>query len=255
MAGLFSLILSFSRGAWISLLAGVAVILYWGWRAGWLSTKSFRSLSVVALSAAMVGALFGSSIAARLAEVRPGMDVIVDRMQLNRVAINMIGAHPLLGVGINTFVDTMKRYDTTGVTYYFPEPVHNAFLLVAAETGLVGLGLFLLLMFMAFRAGLQASKSDDRFLSACAIGITSGLVVLAVNNLADVHLRTDVLYALFWLLIGLAVAVKRMTISAALLRYDEKFVTRSRVSDGDQPYGSTPAKEITQLKGGEAFLL
>lgn len=216
LAGLFSLILSFSRGAWISLLAGVAVILVWGWRAGRLGAKSVPSLSAIALSAAVVGALFATSITARLAEVHPRMDVIVDRMQLNRVAMNMISAHPLMGVGINTFVDTMKQYDTTGVTYYFPEPVHNVFLLVAAETGLVGLGLFLLLVFMAFRASLQASKTDDRFLSAGAIGILSGLVVLVVNNLADVHLRTDVLYALFWLLIGLAVAIGRMANSTHL---------------------------------------
>jgi len=254
MAGLFPLILSFSRGAWISLLVGVAISVFLGWRAARLGTRGSVKLVGIALSFAMVGTLFASSVAARLAEVHPGMDIIVDRMKLNQVALNMIGAHPLLGAGINTFVDTMKQYDTTGVTYYFPQPVHNVFLLVAAETGLVGLGLFLLLMFMAFQAGLQASKSDDRFLSACAIGITSGLVVLAVNNLADVHLRTDVLYALFWLLIGLAVAVKRMTISAAFLGYDENFVTRSRVSDGEQPYGSTLAKEITQLKGGEALL-
>lgn len=226
MAGLFSLLLSFSRGAWISLLAGVAVILFGGWRARGLGSRSFRRFSFIALSAAMAGALFTSSIAARLAEVHLGMDVIVDRMQLNRVAINMIGAHPLLGVGINTFVDTMKQYDTTGVTYYFPQPVHNVFLLVAAETGLVGLGLFLLLIFKAFRAGLQASKTGDRFLSACAIGISSGLVVLAVNNLADCHLRTDVLYALFWLLIGLVVAIKRMTISPPLKWYGERSLNR-----------------------------
>ena len=215
IAGLFSLILSFSRGAWISLLAGVALILFWGWRTTRLGTKSIRSISLIALAAAVVGVLFATSITARLTEVHPDMEVLVDRMQLNRVAINMINAHPLLGVGINTFVDTMKQYDTTGVTHYFPQPVHNVFLLVAAETGLVGLGLFLLLMFMAFRAALQAAKSDDRFLSASAIGISSGLIVLLVNNVADCHLRTDILYALFWLLIGLAVAVKRMTISAA----------------------------------------
>jgi hypothetical protein len=69
-------------------------------------------------------------------------------------------------------------------------------------------------MLITFREGVQAAKTDDRFLSACAIGILSGLVVLAVNNLADVHLRTDVLYALFWLLIGLVVAIRRMKISA-----------------------------------------
>lgn len=228
MAGFSALILSFSRGAWISLLAGVAISLFLGWHAGWLGSRSSVRLTVIALSAAMVGALFASSIATRLAEVQPSMDVIVDRMKLNQVAVNMIGARPLLGVGINTFVDVLKKYDTTGVTYFLHEPVHNVFLLVAAETGLVGLGLFLLLILIAFREGLQAAKTNDRFLSACAIGILSGLVVLVVNNLADVHLRTDVLYAIFWLLIGLVVAIRRMAISSHPLEgHVKKAVARS----------------------------
>jgi len=210
VAGFVSLILSFSRGAWTSLVAGVAIILFLGWRAARINTRSLAKLTAIALSAAMVGMVFGSSIVTRLTEVRPGMDTLVDRVKLNQVALNMIGAQPLLGVGINTFVGVMRQYDTTGVTYYFPQPVHNVYLLVAAETGLVGLGLFLLLMLITFWEGVQAAKTDDRFLAACTIGILSGLVVLAVNNLADVHLRTDVLYALFWLLIGLVVAMRRM---------------------------------------------
>lgn len=250
-AGFVSLILSFSRGAWTSLLAGVVIILFLGWRAARINTRSLAKLTAIALSAAMVGMLFGSSIVTRLTEVHPGMDTLVDRMKLNQVALNMIAAQPLLGVGINTFVDVMRQYDTTGVTYYFPQPVHNVYLLVAAETGLVGLGLFLLLMLMTFREGVQAAKTDDRFLSACAIAILSGLVVLAVNNLADVHLRTDVLYALFWLLIGLAAAVKRMT-RATFGGYDENVVTRSEVGSGHQPHSSPSARQLT---GGEATRL
>ncbi len=246
LGGLFSLILSFSRGAWISLLAGVALTLFWGWRSARIGAKSLRNLSAITLSAIVVGALFATSITTRLVEVHLGMDVIVDRLRLNRVAMNMITAHPFLGVGINTFVETMKQYDTTGVTYYFPQPVHNVFLLIVAETGLVALGLFLLLILIALRAALQAAKSDDRFLSASAIGISSGFIVLVVNNLADCHLRTDVLYALFWLLIGLAVAVKRMSLAG----YDEDVVIPSEGNSGHRPYAST-----RQLTGGEAPLL
>lgn len=216
VVGFVSLILSFSRGAWISMLAGVAISLFLSWRAGRISAKSIASLVAIGLSALMVGALFGSSIAARLADVNPHMDVIVDRMKLNQVALNMIGGHPLLGVGINTFVEVMRHYDTTGVAYYFPQPVHNVYLLVAAETGVIGLGLFLLVIAIVFHRGLEVVKTHDRFLSACAIATLSALVVLMVNALADWNLRTGPLYAVFWLLIGLVVAVKRMTISIAL---------------------------------------
>jgi O-antigen ligase len=122
----------------------------------------------------------------------------------------MINAHPILGVGINTFGNEMKRYDTTGVAYYFPQPVHNVYLLMASETGLVGLGIFLLLFLTALREGLQNVKSQDRFISVLSIGILGGMVVLATSNIFDVHLRTDVLYSLFWLLIGLIAAINRM---------------------------------------------
>lgn len=231
IAGFFPLILSFSRGAWISVLPGVAIGIFLGWRTGWLGTRSLVRLVVIALSFAVVASLFAGSMSVRLMEVDPSMSVVVDRVKLNQVALSMIKAHPLLGVGINTFVDAMGPYDATGVTHYFTEPVHNVYLLVAAETGLVGLGLFLLLMLAAFREGLRAVRTNDRLLSACAIGVLSGLVVLAVSNLADAHLRTDVLYALFWLLIGLIAAIRRIGILASPSEgHDQNVVARSQVT-------------------------
>ena len=211
MVGFLPLILTFSRGAWLALLAAVAFSLFLGWRKAWLGTSGLVRLVVAALSAAIIGASVATSITARLNE-----ETLADRFRLNQVAVSMIKAHPVVGVGINTFVDVMRRYDTTGVSSYFPQPVHNVFLLVAAETGLVGLGLFLLLILSAFRVGLRAAKTDDRFLSVCAIGVLSGLIVLVVSNLLDVHLRTDGLYALFWLLIGLVSAIRTMNTSTAI---------------------------------------
>ena len=226
-AGFVPLILSFSRGAWFALLPGLVTAILLCWHKRWLDAKSLARLAVLGLCAGVVGVFFGSSVVSRLAEVSVNMPVIVSRVQLNRVALNMIGAHPWLGVGINTFVNVMREYDTTGVTYYFPQPVHNVYLLVAAETGLVGLGLFLLLLVSAFREGLQAVITGDRFTSVCAIGILGGFVVLAVSNLADEHLRTEVLYALFWVLIGLVAAARRMIASTALHGCEESDTGRS----------------------------
>jgi len=210
LAGAVPLVLSFSRGAWFALLPALVVGVVLCWRQGWLGGRGVARLMVVGLSAVGAVALFGGSVVSRLAEMHLHMPVIVDRLKLNQVAANMIGAHPLLGIGINTFVDVMREYDTTGVTYYFPQPVHNVYLLVAAETGLVGLGLFLMLLLNTVWGALRAAGSKDRFVSVCATALLCGLVVLAASNLADDHLRTEVLYAHFWLLIGLVVAARRM---------------------------------------------
>jgi O-antigen ligase len=218
LAALFPFVWTLSRGAWNALLVGGAVSLLLGWHASLLKGRTtLNRLKAIGLSILVVSPLIAGSIIARL---RNPLDTFNTRVQLNQVALNMIRAHPFLGVGINTFVDVMQHYDTTGITRDFPQPVHNVFLLIAAETGLVGLGLFISLLLAAFWEGLQAIKYNDRFLSAVAIGILSGLAVLMVSNLADVHLRTNALYALFWLLIGLVVGVRRMAISSHLAGAD-----------------------------------
>src|SRR3990172_2645235 len=206
--GVTALVLSFSRGAWISLVAGVGFSLVLAWRTARLRNRVLIRAVWILLTAATLALPFRGTLVLRISELESDAGVLTDRMKLNQVAINMIGSHPVLGIGINTFVNEMGRYDPTGVTAYFPQPVHNIYLLIAAETGIVGLALFLLLILLAFRAGFQATLSEDLFVSGCAAGALSGLVVLMVNNIADAHLRTDVLSGVFWLLIGILVALR-----------------------------------------------
>ncbi len=203
--GFIPLLLTFSRGAWVGMLAAVITIAFLGRRAKWLSRGTITRLLMLVAVIAVIGVFFFNQIAARFAE-----DTLAVRGDLNRVAFNMIEAQPLLGIGLNTFVPVMRNYDTIGVTNYFAEPVHNVFLLIAAESGLVGLGLFLLLIALIFAEGLRAIQTQDRFLSATAIGLLGGMVVILVSNLTDVHLKTDVIFALFWFVTGWMVALRRM---------------------------------------------
>jgi O-antigen ligase len=116
----------------------------------------------------------------------------------------------VLGVGVNTFTEVMRGYDTTGITVAFPEPVHNVFLLIASETGLVGLAIFLALVALVYRAGIQTLRRGSRFSSAAVIGLLAGLTAILISNLADVHLKTDVIFALFWVYIGVIVAIRQL---------------------------------------------
>lgn len=219
IAGFFPLLLSYSRGAWISLVAGVGLIVFLGWRGKRIQIRTaITRMGVIMLLASVVGFAYRDSITTRLRGINSGMEVLTDRMKLNEVALNMIRAEPIFGIGVNTFVDVMVEYDTTGISAYFPQPVHNVYLLLAAETGIIGLGIFLLLLFVVFREGLQIVWTANSFLAGSVIGILSGLLVLMVNNLADVHLKTDVLFAHFWLLIGLVIASRRISHRALIAR-------------------------------------
>ncbi len=214
--GVSALVISFSRGAWISLVASMLVILLLAWRTGRLSKKALFRIAGSLVVVATIAMLFSGSISSRISEVRSDLYVLSDRMKLNQVAMNMIRSRPILGVGINTFVNEMGGFDTTGISAYFPQPVHNVYLLVAAETGLIGLLLFICLLVVVLQDCLKLIRGADHFLAVCGIGVLSSLVVLMVSNLADDHLRTEVLYGLFWVLIGLTIALRDMQLSVGM---------------------------------------
>jgi putative inorganic carbon (hco3(-)) transporter len=213
IAGMIPLVLTSSRGAWIAFILAIGLSAILSYRFGWLTSGRIGQMALLGAGAGVVSLLLGQRLIQRLTETSLQQSQLVDRMALNEVAFNMVAAHPFLGVGTNTFVEVMRDYDVAWVTYLFPEPVHNVFLLVAAETGVVGLGLFLLLVAAAFVGALKGARSRDRLLSATSIGITSGLVVIVASNMVDVHLRTDAIFALFWLLIGMSRAVNAIEAS------------------------------------------
>jgi O-antigen ligase len=83
------------------------------------------------------------------------------RSELWRVAIQMAGDHPIVGVGINNFKHDSKRYvlrpgALKGVANFVDRPAvtHNVYLQQLAETGIVGLAMLV----VAFLACLTASQ-------------------------------------------------------------------------------------------------
>lgn len=61
------------------------------------------------------------------------------RSQLTQMALLMFKDRPLTGVGLNNFTVVMDRYGYIPATTRFLQPVHNIYLLILSETGLIGL--------------------------------------------------------------------------------------------------------------------
>ena len=77
-----------------------------------------------------------------------------ERMNLTRVAWEMHRAHPIVGVGFGTYDAVKRQYlppDWEGWLY----TVHNRYLLILAETGLVGLSAFVLGLLMSLWVAYQ----------------------------------------------------------------------------------------------------
>lgn len=61
------------------------------------------------------------------------------RKTLNQITLKMFLDHPFFGVGLNNFIPNMEKYGQVIANYRFLQPVHNVYLLVLAETGIIGL--------------------------------------------------------------------------------------------------------------------
>ena len=211
VAGTFSLgtaglILTLSRGAWFSAAIASISLLLLAWRRGLLAGAARRSVRRALAGAAglvlALGVLFGPAVYDRLARSQAGNVEV--RYELNAIALRMIGSHPVGGVGLNSFIHVMERYDPRNVKRYFPATVHNLYLLEAAETGLPGGLLFLLLIFTVVVSALRRLRTvADPALAWVAAALLAGFLGFAVSQVADFSHRIEPLRSIVWVHLGL----------------------------------------------------
>ncbi|HVT16752.1 MAG TPA: O-antigen ligase family protein [Thermoanaerobaculia bacterium] len=201
--GLSGLVLTLSRGAWISSALAMVLLVVLAWRCGLLDLRALRrSLGTGLAVLALVSLLFGPLIVQRFAASREGNLRV--RFELNGIALRMIAAHPFVGVGLNNFIPAMAAYDPHDVRRYFPAVVHNLYLLEAAESGLPGLLLFLALWgLMLAIAWRRLTSLEEPSLQWFALGIVAALSGFLFSQLTDFSHRLEPLRSVVWVDIGL----------------------------------------------------
>jgi len=138
-----------------------------------------------------------------------------DRITVYQNTINMIRHHPIIGVGVNTFSRNYIKYKSpeaddakTGDYMY----AHNHFLHMAGEVGLVGLGVFLWLLFRLFKKSRHIYKSlKDEYYKVLSLSVAACLIAFLVNGLTETSLYYARVSMIFWYFIGLTLALERFT--------------------------------------------
>lgn len=175
-----ALIATFSRGSWISLVGGLAILYFLLWKK--IRHLSFALLlGITALAAGLVIVDKSLSPKQQLAGGRSFSNR--QRSELLKTAIKVAREHPLSGIGFGNFPDRLLEYASPELMQsmqfdydkiskeWFINPnkkpdieiVHNTLLQVVAETGLIGLVAFVWLFWIYGRDALKhLRESVDR---------------------------------------------------------------------------------------------
>lgn len=123
---------------------------------------------------------------------------VLRRQELAEYAVITFLKHPLSGVGINNFINVLASDHILVGTSRFLQPAHNIFLLILAESGLLGLASFVTLLVSAFWINIR--KKDP--LSKVLLG--NLLMIIFLGFFDHYFLTLPQGQRLFFLILGLS---------------------------------------------------
>jgi putative inorganic carbon (HCO3(-)) transporter len=225
------LLLCLERSAWVATAVGLLVwIALTGLSAGPASSRrQWRAPLAVAAAGVLVTVGFFAATgvhavaaerAAEFSEALRGKDrSFTWRVEKWRSAAAMTADRPLWGWGPGQFVLNQYPYNQLGMPpaeirregASFDDMAYNEYLQTAAELGLPGLALYLLILVCFFsKAGRALLRLPDGLRRTVLLGCMAGIAAQMVDAMANGSWRYSECSIFFWLVLGLGMAVTRM---------------------------------------------
>ena len=139
------------------------------------------------------------------------------RVAIWKFTAMMIKDHPILGSGVGTFkyntLDYQAEFFSQGnnrslYSYGLAFNAHNEYLEVWAELGIIGLGIFFWMLIVYFYCGLKfLKKTKDNYKEGAVIGLMGAVAAILVDGIFGFPLHLPATIILFWLFLGLTVAI------------------------------------------------
>jgi O-antigen ligase len=189
--GTSALLLTLSRVAITLWLLFILSFLIWQIRRTFTKSAKSAIVSILIFVLLLFSAwfTFSQTLSPRFLQTALTEEAVVQRSALITVAWHMITMHPLVGVGLGNFLPALAIARSPLSLELYLQPVHNIFLLVAAETGLLGLsvfGWFTYSMYLKLLGRMRRSKTKSREI----LGMISLLTTLVILGQFDHYLIT-----------------------------------------------------------------
>jgi O-antigen ligase len=198
-----ALLMTYSRGGWLSLVVALGVMLL-------CLGPRWVPLCIAAL--VLLAPFLPANILNRLLTIfNTGDSSIYTRAYIYSAMAGLIALYPVFGVGLGPAA-VRHGIAVTGVyraTATFGHG-HNTFLQIWAEMGIFGLIAFIGSAAVAVRGGLQLRRAEDPILRAAGVGSACGLCASLFFGITDYAWSYPRVMVLFWFVFALGHACRRL---------------------------------------------
>ncbi|MBI4743614.1 MAG: O-antigen ligase family protein [Actinobacteria bacterium] len=211
-----SLILTYSRGGWISSVAALSIVFF-----GIIYKYPRKTITATIVLVLMLLAVNffitknpstnQSNKVGAYSALDPNTSAtsLQGRVQLWRGTVNMIKENYLLGTGIGTYSYIYPIYQYEGK---YSKHAHNTFLEIFAETGIAGFLSFLLIVFLVLKNQFNLARLEkDEEYKLYALAFFAAGVSFVIRNLIDFDWYSPGETLIFWFFAGLTISIAKLS--------------------------------------------
>lgn len=200
-----AMLFTYTISAWLGLVIAI-LITFWfyvmpkgsGSARGLKITKIFPSILVIILVSAVLLVIAKRATPFTIASFN-------SRIEYVRSALLMIKNHPIFGTGLGTFGVVIPNYINTPAA--FSRYAHNSYLQIFAESGILGILLFLLIIFFIVKESNEAVKNPkEQKEYLFSLGLFCAILAFLLDNLYNFTMLIPKVSLSWWVLVAIIFA-------------------------------------------------
>lgn len=226
ITGAMSVLGASSRGSQVAL----------AFQGAWIGIQ--RKLNIKVLIAAVLLAGIGYALLPAAEKARftsAGTDTTsVQRLDYWRAGLKMIETHPVLGVGYFNFAPVYASHNPNKLWHGRAQVPHNIFIQVGTDAGLIGLGIFLMLICRNLKVAKEIRRTCEKTkdVPAFAPSVARGLVITTWGFVVAGQFNTVAYYPFLWINLALTVSLAAIVRRTGQRSAEAEAVLRLRGSYG-----------------------
>jgi O-antigen ligase len=204
-------VLSSSRGGIMSLAFAIAILLILAFKRSRSSRRRHgartAALSFIGLAALVFVAWVGvGKTIQRFSNLSHPEVTMARRISMARGAVHIFWAHPLKGCGLGALVDVFPQYET-GYDGRIVDHVHNDYLEVLAEAGILGGICGLSFLWLLYREARKNFETEQGYFSrALHAGGIAAVCAMLLHSFVDFNLHIPANALLFLLQVSIVIS-------------------------------------------------